>query len=80
MIIGVPKEISDGENRVAAIPATVKEYTKKGIDVLVEFGAGDRPNRVGLLATISVYPSTTQFQFCCDRISCEYLNNFDDYY
>ena len=42
MIIGVPKEISDGENRVAAIPATVKEYTKKGIDVLVEFGAGEK--------------------------------------
>ena len=28
MIIGVPKEILDGENRVAAIPATVKEYIK----------------------------------------------------
>ena len=41
MIIGVPKELQDGENRVSAIPATVKEFTKKGIDVYVESGAGD---------------------------------------
>ena len=42
MIIGVPKEILGGENRVAAIPATVKEYIKNGIDVLIESGAGEK--------------------------------------
>ena len=41
MIIGVPKELMEGENRVAAIPTTVKEYVKKGMDVYIESGAGD---------------------------------------
>ena len=41
MIIGVPKELMEGENRVAAIPATVKEYIKKGMEVCVESGAGN---------------------------------------
>ena len=40
MIIGVPKELQPGENRVAAIPSTVKEYIKKGIEVYVESSAG----------------------------------------
>ena len=29
MIIFIPKEITPAENRVAVIPATVKEYIKK---------------------------------------------------
>ena len=42
MIIGVPKELADGENRVAAVPETIKEYIKRGINVYVEFGAGEK--------------------------------------
>ena len=30
MIIGVPKEIKDNENRVAAIPATVQALASRG--------------------------------------------------
>ena len=41
MIIGVPKELQYGENRVAAIPTTVKEYIKKGMEVYVESTAGN---------------------------------------
>lgn len=41
MIIGIPKEILENERRVAALPETVKEYIKKGFDVLVESAAGD---------------------------------------
>ena len=41
MIIGVPKELQDGENRVAAIPTTVKEYIKNGMEVYVETSAGN---------------------------------------
>jgi len=41
MIIGIPKEILENENRVAAIPATIKEYIKKGMEVLVETKAGE---------------------------------------
>jgi NAD(P) transhydrogenase subunit alpha len=40
MIIGVPKEIMQGENRVAAIPETVKKMVEKGFSVLFEKGAG----------------------------------------
>lgn len=40
MIIGVPKEIKQGENRVAMTPAGVEELTKAGHTVIVERGAG----------------------------------------
>ncbi len=40
MIIGVPKEILENEQRVAALPETVAEYVKMGFDVLVESSAG----------------------------------------
>lgn len=40
MIIGVPKEVKDNENRVAATPSTVHEFVSQGHDVLVEAGAG----------------------------------------
>lgn len=40
MIIGVPKEIKNNENRVSMTPAGVYELTKRGHTVLVESGAG----------------------------------------
>ena len=40
MLIGVPREIHDGERRVALTPDTVRELTTKGIRVRVEAGAG----------------------------------------
>lgn len=40
MIIGIPKEILEGEKRVAAIPETVVDYIKMGFKVLVEINAG----------------------------------------
>ena len=40
MIIGIPKEIMHGEDRVAAIPATVEKMVKDGHKVLFEKGAG----------------------------------------
>lgn len=40
MIIGVPKEIYPGENRVALIPDVAGKLIKKGFDVLVEKDAG----------------------------------------
>ncbi|GIR15987.1 MAG: hypothetical protein CM15mP28_4570 [Pseudomonadota bacterium] len=39
MIIGVPKEIKEMENRVGATPAGVNELTRNGNQVLVEAGA-----------------------------------------
>jgi NAD(P) transhydrogenase subunit alpha len=42
MIVAIPKEIIPEENRVAAIPATVKELIKKGMEVIVEAGAGEK--------------------------------------
>jgi len=40
VIIGVPKEIADGEHRVALVPEGVKALKKLGVDVLIEAGAG----------------------------------------
>ena len=40
MLIGVPKEIKDNENRVSTTPAGVAEYVARGHDVLVETSAG----------------------------------------
>ena len=40
MIIGIPKEIMQGEARVAATPETVKKFSNDGITILVESGAG----------------------------------------
>ncbi|MCR9252568.1 MAG: alanine dehydrogenase, partial [bacterium] len=41
MVIGVPKEIKNNENRVALTPAGVKELTKRNHQVYVQSTAGD---------------------------------------
>jgi H+-translocating NAD(P) transhydrogenase subunit alpha len=40
VVLGVPKELTPGERRVAAIPGTCQKYVAMGMDVLVEAGAG----------------------------------------
>ncbi len=40
MKIGVPREILEGETRVALVPETCKKLTKAGVEVLVERNAG----------------------------------------
>ncbi len=40
MIIGVPKEIKNNENRVALTPAGVKEFSKHGHNIFVQSTAG----------------------------------------
>ncbi len=40
MIVGVPKEVKDRENRVSTTPAGVGEYVARGHDVVVERSAG----------------------------------------
>ena len=41
MIIGIPKEIKNNENRVALTPAGVAEFKKQGHPVYVQKGAGE---------------------------------------
>ncbi len=41
MRIGVPREIADGERRVALVPDTIGPLVKSGLEVLVETRAGD---------------------------------------
>lgn len=41
VVLGIPKEIMEGEKRVAAIPSTCKKYVERGIKVLVEKAAGE---------------------------------------
>ena len=40
MKIAIPTETQAGESRVAASPDTVKAYVKKGLEVVVQAGAG----------------------------------------
>ncbi|MCB1615050.1 MAG: hypothetical protein KDI30_03450 [Pseudomonadales bacterium] len=40
MIIGIPKELFAGETRIPVIPDSVKKFTDKGAEVLVETGLG----------------------------------------
>ena len=40
MKIGIPKEVHQGERRVAATPESVKKLQKLGFDIVVEAGAG----------------------------------------
>lgn len=40
MIVGIPKEIKDNENRVSATPSGVSEYVSRGHTVIVERSAG----------------------------------------
>ncbi len=40
LTIGVPKEIHEGERRVALSPDAVKQFIKQGFKVVVEAGAG----------------------------------------
>jgi len=44
MKVGVPKELTLEEQRVAATPKTVKRLLKQGFKVLIESGAGERAN------------------------------------
>ena len=41
MRVGIPREIAEGERRVAATPASVDALHRLGFDVLVQAGAGD---------------------------------------
>jgi H+-translocating NAD(P) transhydrogenase subunit alpha len=43
-IIGIPKEVSENEARVAATPDTVKKLQKLGFDILIQSGAGEAAN------------------------------------
>ncbi|GMU46471.1 MAG: alanine dehydrogenase [Porticoccaceae bacterium] len=40
MIIGIPQELRPGESRVAMLPANIAVWTAKGVEFLVEPGAG----------------------------------------
>jgi alanine dehydrogenase len=40
MIVGVPKEIKPGENRIATVPAAAEALVRNGHKVLIEKGAG----------------------------------------
>ena len=44
LMIGVPREISAGEKRVATVPDVVEKLIKLGFTVAVESGAGDAAN------------------------------------
>lgn len=60
MIVGVPKEIKNNENRVGATPAGVKELIKNGHTVYVQHTAGEGsgfPDNEYIAAGASILPS-----------------------
>ncbi len=42
MVIGIPRELQPGEDRVALVPASIPPLVKSGAEVVVERGAGSR--------------------------------------
>ena len=40
MKLGIPKEITENETRVALVPVSVKKLVKNGLEVLIESSAG----------------------------------------
>jgi NAD(P) transhydrogenase subunit alpha len=40
MLVGVPRETAEGERRVALVPEVVRKLTARGVQVLIEAGAG----------------------------------------
>ena len=42
MKIGAPKEIIEGENRVAMTPASARDLQKLGYECVIETGAGEK--------------------------------------
>jgi NAD(P) transhydrogenase subunit alpha len=44
MIVGIPKELLQNEERVAATPKTVTRLIKQGFEVVIEKGAGEKAN------------------------------------
>ncbi|GIT65350.1 MAG: hypothetical protein Ct9H300mP23_09770 [Nitrospinota bacterium] len=51
MKIGVPKEIHEGEKRVATKPPSHRSFKKLGFEVIFETGAGGRSSFSGALYT-----------------------------
>lgn len=57
--LGIPKEIAEGERRVALVPDVVKRLAGKGVSVVVEPGAGEHaliPDEVFVDAGATVSP------------------------
>jgi NAD(P) transhydrogenase subunit alpha len=42
VVVGVPSETGEGERRVALVPEVVRKLTGRGLEILVEAGAGTR--------------------------------------
>src|SRR6266508_1722131 len=42
LVVGVPTEVKDSENRVAITPDGVRELSQRGISILIQAGAGEQ--------------------------------------
>ncbi|MBX2926816.1 MAG: alanine dehydrogenase [Saprospiraceae bacterium] len=63
MIIGVPKEIKDNENRVALTPAGTRELAKRGHTVLIQASAGFQsgfPDEAYIEAGATIIPTAEE--------------------
>jgi alanine dehydrogenase len=61
--VGIPREVKDGEYRVAATPEGVKELTAAGHEVVIETGAGEGsaiPDRAYQRAGATILPAAEE--------------------
>ena len=76
MIIGIPKEIKNNENRVALTPAGAKELVKRGHTVYVQHTAGENsgfPDGAKILPSINdVYQTAEMIVKVKEPIAVEY--------
>lgn len=71
MIVGIPKEIKNNENRVAMTPAGVKELVKRGHTVYVQHTAGDGsgfPDELYTQAGATILPTIEEVYAAADMI------------
>lgn len=71
MLVGVPKEIKTLEFRVGLTPEAVREYVKRGHEVIVETGAGEgisKPDDIYIAAGARIADSAEQVFASADMI------------
>jgi len=71
MIIGIPKEIKNNENRVALTPAGVAEFKKHGHNVYVQASAGENsgfPDQAYATAGAEILPTIEEVYAIADMI------------
>src|SRR5512136_1489522 len=80
-VIAVPKELADGEKRVAIVPEIVQKLTKSGHEVRIEHDAGTRayyPDELFTAAGARIVSSRTDLLIGAQVVLCVQPPGVDD--